>query len=473
MAKTRKDYEEEAILKNWATAQPGSYYSNGGKMEQYTGWNGGSVTGADMMAAVGDANRYDYDIMLDPRNNGGARDAIGNLLLDVSERANADAVAGKGDYDTNRQNYLNQIGWTDYQNVFKSLQDTGTLGLKTLDGKSIEEAYSLGNPNWMSNEQWAAYEKEMAPIWAEQQAIMQQMADRDAYVQQHLSPLMGGNNAGFGGENGGEWGYDQNTDPVWDAYLKQYTRAADKSMNDALAQLSARTGGLASTYAGQVAQQTHNDVMQGATDMIPKLYEAAYGRWMDEQEMARADDETAYRRQQDALDRQLAADQTAWERQAYSDELAYNREQDALDRAFAQDQFDWEQTKYWNNLNKGGSSSPSLKYDDFVDLVIAGYTPTKEEMDAYGLDKAKVVAIRNSAQKDAEPSYDLDKIMGKLDEAETLEDVVQVIDLYGTLHEDFQEIAPLLYESYKKRFGEQDSDEEEPVWKRLLGGIFG
>lgn len=463
MAKTRKDYEEEAMLKNWATAQPGNYYSTGSGMQQYTGWNGGSVTGADMMAATNDSIKHGYDVWLDPRN--GTRDMISNLLQDVNIRANNDAVKGIGDYDTNRQNYLNQIGWTDYQTVFKNLQETGTLGLKDLNGNDLTELALAERKSMLPGE---PYEIDPAELEALQQALAQQ-AQQQAYVNQHLSPLMNGNISGQGGSQGGAWGYDQNTDPVWNAILKQNTRAGEKAMNDALAQLSARTGGLASTYAGQVAQQTMGDYLQNATDYIPQLYDAAYGRWLDEQEMARAAEEAAYQRQQDALDRQLAADQTAWERQAYADELAYNREQDALDRAFQQDQFDWEQQKYWNNLNKGSSSSPSLKYDDFVDLVIAGYTPTKEEMDAYGLDKAKVVAIRNSAQKDAEPSYNIDKILAELNSADSLAQVELIINSYANANPDFQAIAPSLFESYARFFEEEEEEVDSSMWNRILG----
>lgn len=341
--KTKEDYEREAIERHWATAQPGSYYSNGGKMEQYTGWNGGSVTGADMMAAINDSIRYGYDIMLDPRNNGGARDAIGNLLLDANEKATKMAAAGQGTYEENRQTLLDQIGWTDYQTVFQNLQNTGSLGLKDLEGNSIESSYGLGNPNY------GAEPKEPTP---QELAMAQAMA----------SQQMGGM-GGFGsyGGQGGAWGYDQENDPVWNAYLKQYTRAADKGMNDVLAQLSARTGGLASSYAGQVAQQTHNDIMQGATDMIPQLYDAAYGRYMDEQNMQIAADERAYQRQQDALDRQLAAEQQAYERQMYADELAANERNQNLDL--------------------------------LLSMMGIGYQPTAQELSSVGLNQGMADAI--------------------------------------------------------------------------------
>lgn len=352
-AKTRKDYEEEAILRNWATAQPGTTYSTGSGMQQYTGWNGGSVTGADVMAGTSDSIRYGYDVALDPRASRNVRDAIGNLLLDVDAKANADAVAGIGDYDTNRQNYLDKVGWTDYQNVFKNLQETGTLGLTNLEGQDLTELALQQRDRSLPG---TPYEWAPGELEALQQATAAQR-EQQAYLDAHLSPLMRGN----GGENGGAWGYDQNTDPVWNAILSQHTRAGEKAMNDALAQLSARTGGMASSYAGQVAQQTMNDYLQGATDYIPELYEAAYGRYMDEQNMRIAEDERAYQRQQDALDRQLAADQTAWERQMYQNELEADERNQGMDL--------------------------------LLSMMGIGYQPTSEELSRYGLNQGMADAI--------------------------------------------------------------------------------
>ena len=449
--KTKKDYEEEARLKNWATSTP-----------TYTGWNGGSVKGEDMMQATSDANKYGYDVYLDPRNKD-TRDAIGSLLLDVDTKANADAVAGNGTYETNRQNYLDQIGWTDYQSVFKNLQDTGSLGLKDLQGNDLSESLITQRNGMLPG---TPYELDPAELEAMQQAFAQQKAQEE-YIQSHLSPLMNGQ---VGGASGGAWGYNEEDDPVWNAYLKQYSRAAEKGMNDALAQLSSRTGGLASSYAGQVAQQTYADQMQGATDMIPALYDAAYGRYMDEQQMAIDAEERAYARQQDALDRQQAAEQTAWERQAYADELAYNREQDALDRQFNQDQFDWEQTKYWNNLAKGsgGGSTTAMKYADFVELVASGYKPTQEEMDKYGLNKNMVQTIYNNANKGGE--YDVNKILPDILKAETADDVAKLIDAAVNFNGMDEALAETLWEMYGKPLEDgYEDDEEESVLKRLLG----
>lgn len=76
--------------------------------------------------------------------------------------------------------------------------------------------------------------------------------------------------------NRGPFSYNPDTDPAWQAYQKAYAREGERAYNDALAKLSARTGGLASSYAGQQAQQTYNGYMQQMTDKIPELYKLAY-----------------------------------------------------------------------------------------------------------------------------------------------------------------------------------------------------
>lgn len=296
---TKQDYDDYAREVNWATSTP-----------TYTGWNGGSVTGADAMAAIGDANRYGYDVWLDPRN--GTRDMINSLLQDVNIKANADAVNGIGDYDTNRKNYLNQVGWTNYQDVFKRLQDTGSLGLTDLNGNDLTQMALAerdkmlpGTPYELTPEMMQQMQNEYAAIVAQQNA-----------VNPYLSPLM---NAQRGGGQSGAWGYDMEGDPVWQAYLKQYGRAADKGMNDTLAQLSARTGGMASTYAGQVAQQTHNDILQGATDMIPQLEQQAYDRDLTERQMAIDAEQRQY-------ERKMAAEQMQYERMMAQQRLAADQQ---------------------------------------------------------------------------------------------------------------------------------------------------
>ena len=76
--------------------------------------------------------------------------------------------------------------------------------------------------------------------------------------------------------------YDLESDPQWAAYRKQYTRAGQTAYDDTLAKLSARTGGLASSYALGAAQQRYGDYMQQMTEKIPALYKLAYEMYADD-----------------------------------------------------------------------------------------------------------------------------------------------------------------------------------------------
>lgn len=76
--------------------------------------------------------------------------------------------------------------------------------------------------------------------------------------------------------------YDATTDPLYQQYQQTYTREGNRAMQDTLGQVSARTGGLASSYAGQAAQQSYNQYMAALADKIPELYQQAYQRYADE-----------------------------------------------------------------------------------------------------------------------------------------------------------------------------------------------
>lgn len=76
--------------------------------------------------------------------------------------------------------------------------------------------------------------------------------------------------------------YDHNTDPMYQQYADSYTRQGQQAMEDTLAQVSARTGGLASSYAGTAAQQTYNGYMSALADKVPELRQLAYQMYMDE-----------------------------------------------------------------------------------------------------------------------------------------------------------------------------------------------
>lgn len=218
--------------------------------------------------------------------------------------------------------------------------------------------------------------------------------------------------------------YDPYTDPAYLQYADSYTRGGQRAMTDVLGQLAARTGGLASSYAGSMAQQTYDQYMTDLANKIPELrqlaysmyvddynrdvdaynraynqYTDAYGRWYDktrfDYDMYQDDLDQAWRNAEwkNTIDQQnldnyrssLSWDaqqaQTARENQRYEDETAYQREQDALNR---QD--------YQNSLNQQARS-------ELYDRVRYGYIPTQEDADRLGMSPTELLQLQNWARE--------------------------------------------------------------------------
>ena len=164
--------------------------------------------------------------------------------------------------------------------------------------------------------------------------------------------------------------YDKEQDPLYQQYKASYTRAGQRGMQDTLAQISARTGGLASSYAQSAAQQTYNNFMAELADKVPELQQLAYGQYMDNLAMDRAElqmlmglDDTAYGRWSDALNFDYGAyrdnvSDSQWEKNfaygAYRDnvgdnqwaqQFAYQQAQDALAQQNWQTQLDYQRAQ--------------------------------------------------------------------------------------------------------------------------------
>ena len=70
--------------------------------------------------------------------------------------------------------------------------------------------------------------------------------------------------------------YDPESDATYQQYKDAYTRMGQQAMEDTLGTVSARTGGLASSYAGVASQSAYNNYMQQLADKIPELKQLAY-----------------------------------------------------------------------------------------------------------------------------------------------------------------------------------------------------
>ena len=102
--------------------------------------------------------------------------------------------------------------------------------------------------------------------------------------------------------------YNYEDDPLYQQYAKSYGDAGRRAMQDTLAQISARTGGLASSYAGSASQQAYNQYMARLADKVPELQQLAYQMYQDEDARARSNlsllqgmDATDYGRYTDRL----------------------------------------------------------------------------------------------------------------------------------------------------------------------------
>lgn len=146
--------------------------------------------------------------------------------------------------------------------------------------------------------------------------------------------------------------YDKEQDPLYQQYKDTYTRAGQRGMQDTLAQVSARTGGLASSYAESAAQQTYNNYMAQLADKVPELYQLAYSMYMDDLTQDRNDlsmlmglDDTAYGRWSDERNFGYNAyrDQVA-DRQ-WQQQFDYNASRDQVADSQWQTQFDYQKAQ--------------------------------------------------------------------------------------------------------------------------------
>ncbi|HWQ51341.1 MAG TPA: hypothetical protein VN369_05990 [Terriglobales bacterium] len=180
--------------------------------------------------------------------------------------------------------------------------------------------------------------------------------------------------------------YDYTTDPLYQQYADQYTRLGDLAMKDTLGQVSARTGGLASTYATAASQGAYDSYMQALAAKIPELYSLAYSMYQDEGDR---------QLQNINLLRGLQSDDRSWEgenwsrnfqtkqyadnqaqqtleNQWYGEQVARGIKQDALQAAMsnALSQADW-QAKKEQYLKTGKGGAEVANYETWFDYMTA------------------------------------------------------------------------------------------------------
>ena len=199
--------------------------------------------------------------------------------------------------------------------------------------------------------------------------------------------------------------YDPNN-PQAQAVRENYTQAGQQAMENTLAQVSARTGGLASSYAGTAAQQQYNNYMQGMNDALLEVEQQAKQNWLADQGLKQANlqllmamasqDENSY---YNALNAQMAAQQykddlsyRQWQQQfsqqEYLNQLMYQNWQQGL----TEDQWEFEKQQYQNSL---ASEDRQYAYETVMGILQTGQTPSAELLAAAGLSLGDAQLLAN------------------------------------------------------------------------------
>lgn len=159
--------------------------------------------------------------------------------------------------------------------------------------------------------------------------------------------------------NRGSFQYDLGSDPLYQQYADRYRAQGQAAMRDTMGQAAALSGGYGNSYGMQAGQQAYDSYLTQLNDVVPELYDRAYGAWQGE----------GARLQQ--LYGMVGAQQDA----------EYARYRDALG--------DWQTERAY------GDQQAANNYSQLYALIgSAGYQPTDEELAAAGMTRDAAEAIR-------------------------------------------------------------------------------
>ena len=83
-------------------------------------------------------------------------------------------------------------------------------------------------------------------------------------------------------ENRDPFSYDFNSDALYQQYKDQYIQQGQMAMMDTMGQAAAMTGGYGNSYAQTVGQQAYNQQLNQLNEIMPELYDRAYGIYQQE-----------------------------------------------------------------------------------------------------------------------------------------------------------------------------------------------
>lgn len=310
----------------------------------------------------------------------------------------------------------NENTGTGIQQPVKGNYMTNSMAMPTYTSPTAGAQYSYGvaAPTW----QWDDSSRPGDWTWDQERPEWSFDQERPTYTNQYQDQINSMVDAIL---NRQAFSYDYNQDPLYAQYKEAYTRNGQQAMKDTYGQQAARTGGLASSYAGTAAQSAYNQYMNALNDKIPELYKLAYSMYQDEGNTMRNNlsmvqglENTDYGRYMDSLgqwntDRNFSYGQ-------YQDDLgqwntdrnfSYGQYQDDWDRYYNdrdfsygqyQDAYDqWDNERNWNyGLWQDNLSRQEAAAKAAYNNQVAAYNANQQKVDAYN---AKVDADYDKAMQ--------------------------------------------------------------------------
>ena len=194
--------------------------------------------------------------------------------------------------------------------------------------------------------------------------------------------------------------YDFNSDALYQMYKDQYIQQGQMAMMDTMGQAAAMTGGYGNSYAQTVGQQVYNQQLAQLNNIIPELYQMAYGKYRDEgQDLLNAynmymDRENMdYGRYQDDLSNWWRETEYLTGRADTEYERDYNSQWDS---------YTAENDNYWKeysaNYQEGRDAIEDQKdqRDWIAGMISAGFEPSDEDLAAAGMTRAEADALKNA-----------------------------------------------------------------------------
>ncbi|MEA4920625.1 MAG: hypothetical protein VB078_06885 [Clostridiaceae bacterium] len=182
------------------------------------------------------------------------------------------------------------------------------------------------------------------------------------------------------------------------ALKDRYTQQGQQAMDDTIGMIAARTGGLASSYAGVAGQQQYNDYMSQLESAAMSQYANEKNSLLTNAQLAQSMGESDYQRYLNELSSQQGGNQEAFnmlyqlmgynnQQSTYADETAYSRGQttknDAMNRV------------YDYLVNQGGSVGDL----DAALITSSGYTLAELNAMAAKYQQNAAAAAKSSASK--------------------------------------------------------------------------